>query len=439
MTTDKREGARDADSESWMNRRLWRIQPIRDALVIALIVGLLVLGSMLRLVTAPLLLALALAYLVEPIVVRLTRIRRVSREAAAIILIAASLLVVVAPVTVGIGVGAVQGGDFAVQFARTADTLRKSVDNPEDAALRAALPTKGWQSLRDYLVEQTQHVVSNDAAAPDQAAASPATADLPLQAAFLRWAIQRLEANADAIGNSVLSGGIGAMEAAVSTIRRLGVLAFGAFLTAFFFFFISSNYAGVLTFLRDLIPDEFRDEALTLIGKMDRVVAAFIRGRITIAAIQAIVFSVAYSLIGVPAALVLGPVVAVLSIVPYLAMIGAPVSIVLLWLEPNALGFMDSWWWTIGAPIVVYVAVQALDDYILTPMIQGKSTGMDTPTILFASITGGVLAGFYGLLLAIPVAACLKVALTDVFWPRVVAWKEGQVPDPLPFAARDDK
>ena len=62
-------------------------------------------------------------------------------------------------------------------------------------------------------------------------------------------------------------------------------------------------------------------------------------------------------------------------------------------------------------------------------MIQGKSTGMDTPTILFATLAGGSLMGIYGLLLAIPLAACLKILLQELFWPRFQEWIAGKRPD----------
>jgi predicted PurR-regulated permease PerM len=58
---------------------------------------------------------------------------------------------------------------------------------------------------------------------------------------------------------------------------------------------------------------------------------------------------------------------------------------------------------------------------------------MDVPTILFASIAGGALAGFYGLLVAIPAAACVKILLNEVFWPRFRAWSHGEAPDLLPI------
>ena len=107
-------------------------------------------------------------------------------------------------------------------------------------------------------------------------------------------------------------------------------------------------------------------------------------------------------------------------------------EIVLLWLE-NHTGFRGATWWIIGAPIVWYNVGQLLDDYVLTPVIQGRGTDLDTPTILFASIAGGALMGFYGLLVAIPLAACLKILIREVFWPRFRAWAEGKERDFLPI------
>jgi predicted PurR-regulated permease PerM len=89
------------------------------------------------------------------------------------------------------------------------------------------------------------------------------------------------------------------------------------------------------------------------------------------------------------------------------------------------------------APVVVFAVAQAMDDYVLTPRIQGQSTDMNTPAILFASLAGGVLAGVYGLLLAIPVAACLNILLKEVFWPKFKEWAEGRASDFLPIEGGD--
>ena len=80
--------------------------------------------------------------------------------------------------------------------------------------------------------------------------------------------------------------------------------------------------------------------------------------------------------------------------------VGVPLTLLLIWLDPPS-GFRSAWWWLTFGPFVVYQIGQMFDDYILTPRIQGKATDLDTPSILFASITGGVLAGLLALTLVV--------------------------------------
>ena len=101
--------------------------------------------------------------------------------------------------------------------------------------------------------------------------------------------------------------------------------------------------------------------------------------------------------------------------------------------QHNNGGLRGSTWWILLAPLVWYQIAQALDDYVLTPLIQGKSTDLDTPAILFASIGGGILLGFFGLLVAIPLAACAKILIKEVLWPRIQAWIRGETHDVLPL------
>lgn len=441
----------------WKQLHLWQIQPVRDALVLAAVLGLLYLGYVLSLVTVPLLLALALAYLFEPLVRRLTYRRRVSRAFVAASLIVLSVLVIVVPVGVGGAFAVMQGGKLAQGVARNTDALVYSVQHPADDAARAKVESSGrsWVRIRDYMVEQElrlrewrearekEATPQGDAAAPPDPAAEIALAVTPEPSdlyRLLQWGAGWVKENAAAIGKNALSatGGVagGVAGAAVATFTRVGAFIFGAFLTAFFFFFFCTGYGRVLAFWESLIPEKKKGRAFDLLGQMDAVIAGFVRGRLTICATMIGVYTLGFWLIGVPAPLIVGPIVGLLTIVPYAAgAVGIPLAMLLLWLEPS--GFLGTWqkewWWIVLGPLLVTGLVQFLDDYVLTPRIQGKTTNMDTPTILFASIAGGALAGIYGILLAIPVAACIKIMIKEVVWPRFQAWSQGKARDVLPI------
>ena len=490
----------------WLDRHLWQIQPVRDVLVLLAVFGVFWLGYKLSVVTVPLLLAITLAYLFEPVIVWLTKRRWFSRQGAAAGIIAAFAFVVVVPIAVGLIFASVQAVQLAGSLASSATAIQQAVDRPDDEyaqlQVRGRIPI--W--IRDQILEAkaraAERAEDQPPAADDEPADEPnatpddpvgetgeASSDPPAEDAeagelaqsdelsddraadapeneseiasengagvgdgeqsppdtivavtpedeageAMQLAIAWVAKNANAVTQRALQTGASAFDAFLRTVSSIAYIGFTLFLTAFFFYFVSSGYGKFLEFSGKFIPDDHREMTLDLLKKFDAVVSGFIRGRLTIAFIQSVVFSLGYWLIGVPAPVLLGVAVAVLSIVPYAALVGIPVSIALLWLESRT-GFRGEIWWTVGAPVGFYFIGQALDDYVWTPLIQGKSTGMDTPTILFATLAGGALMGVYGLLLAIPLAACLKILLQEVFWPRFQEWIAGKQPDFLPIS-----
>lgn len=482
----------------WRRLHLWQIQPLRDICVILLIIGLILLGQKLSLVTVPILLALTLSYLFEPLIRFATTRLRFSRSFSAALIILLSFLIVVVPVFVGAAVGISQGVRYASKLSTNIDTLVKSIDAPDNPSYRAALPSETWRKIRDELVDHEKSRIrgalkdasdaardalnsaipglksepkktdpsksdpaKSDPAKPDQAVPNPTdsgtsqpnsgttTTAAPDQTTIpaattptdtspiyegVRWSVNWLRTNAGTLSKQALSSGIDAVGSVTAAVTGFGVLLFQAFLTAFFFFSFSTGWPKVIAFGRSLLPHDNKRSIVSLIEKMDRAIAAFIRGRLTICAILTVHYSVGYFLIGVPAPFLLGPIVAILALFPYISGIGVPVAILLLYLEPHT-GIRAEWWWVVFAPVVVFMTAQALDDYVLTPTIQGKHTDMNVAMILFASISGGLLGGFYGLLLAIPAAACIRILIIEVVLPRIKAWSEGRAQDLLPIGA----
>jgi predicted PurR-regulated permease PerM len=486
---------------SMQHLHLLQIQPVRDLLVILLLFGVVYLGYVLRPLTIPLLLALALAYLFEPIVRRMTASGRIGRPVAAITIIFTMLLVVLLPVGFAATYGTIQGVHYGRQLGTNLGILNDSVRNPRDEERKERVIALGrpWVIMRNAMVgadrelsqggpppaEETPDAGVGEAApsqppspAPGQGTPRDADEELilprdeerlsqqeatpaagrsaagrdpqvgqpatdgeidPRQYArdALAWVNEWVQRSAASIGaafgRQALGTGADVLRLVWNVISRSIYVAFAAFLILFFFFFFSVSYQRVLNSLADLIPKWKRARTLEMIRKMDGVVSGFVRGRLIIMCIQTVMFIIGYWAVGVPAALVVGLVIGVLSLVPYMSLIGIPLTIILMWLQPSP----PVWWWVILAPTVVYFIVQLSDDYVWTPMIQGKATDMDIPSILFAVLAGGILAGFYGVLLAIPAAACIKILLKEAFWPRFKAWSDGRVKDFLPISRYD--
>lgn len=386
------------------------MQPVRDVLLALGVFAVFLMGQKISVVTVPLLIALMLAYLFEPVIVWVVYKLNIARRTAVIGIIAGMIGLVVIPATIGISLGLGQTILFGQEIMTNISAVQDAQKIPDLEEAHKQLRDSGsggaWITIHDYIRN----------ADPDSAAA------------INNWLID----NKDQVAQTAASVGIGTVNRVFGFLGAVFGLGFMGFLTAFFFFFVATEWVRVKGFGAELLPDKNRERIIELLGKFDGVISGFIRGRLTIAFLQAIVFSIGFYLIGVPGAFILGPAVAVLSIVPYLALIGVPIAIVLLWLEAHN-GLRGQWYWVVGAPTVFYFIGQALDDYVWTPVIQGKSTGMDTPSILFASLAGGALFGVFGLLIAIPIAACVKILIQEVFWPKFNDWAEGRAADPLPI------
>lgn len=458
-----------------MSRHLWQIQPVRDLLMIAAVLLVVYLGYVTRLVTVPLLLAMILAYMFEPLVRRATRGGRMSRQGAAAIIILLATVIGLVPAALALTFGTIQAVQGVQTLTRNVEWLIHSVDradpakkngreatSPDGAAPGSPAdsdkpeapdaepapteapgatgrprsqyesppamenaPGTGWVKIRDWVVaRQAEHRAQQGDLKEEPGVFAQSTA----------WVIKWLKDNRAQIGRTALQSGAGWAQTLLNAVTSLGYLAFSIFLVAFFFYFFCSGYGRVLAFWEGLIPERRKWRVVELLGQMDRVIAGFIRGRLTICACLMVFFTVAYGATGVPGFLVLGPLVGLLTLLPYVGGLGAPVAMLLMWLDTDGTGgWQEAWWWIIGAPLAISGLSQVLDDYVLSPLIQGKNTDMDMPSILFASIAGGTLAGVYGLILAIPAAACLKILIREVFWPRIKQWIDGQASDFIPL------
>ncbi|MCH7571430.1 MAG: AI-2E family transporter [Planctomycetes bacterium] len=382
---------------------VWQIQGVRDVLLFAAIVGVFWIGYMLRAVTVPLLVALLLAYLFEPLIKKLCqhpRIRRVHAVSGLLMVAGGSFLLVLAIV-------------MPLLIGQTIQGIRYTTDG--------SLHAKVSQLTADFVPETYQDEVMSivdylptDITEKSEPVADTNPIDLPVDV----WA-----------GITIL------MEKVFGFLGALVQASLLAFLIPFYFFFFSLWFDDVLQFARSMIPDKNKTRTLDLLGKMDKVIAGFVRGRIVISLIMGLMLAVGWMICGVPSAITLGLVVGVFCAVPYLGVIGVPLAVGFLFVsvhdQPHT---SDLWWvWVIVWPTVVFAIVQLVEGYVLTPMISGKATGLDPVTILVAVLAGGSVMGMYGMLLAIPLAGCGKILFTDVLLPRIRAWTEGKVSDPLPI------
>ena len=113
-----------------------------------------------------------------------------------------------------------------------------------------------------------------------------------------------------------------------------------------------------------------------------------------------------------------------LSIIPYAASVAWIIALLLKYLDvttgQNAAGF--DWMVVIIWPTLVYGVVQLIEGWILTPWVQSDSTNLSPVSVLIVVFIGGAIGGLYGLILAVPAAACLKIFAVRILLPRLEQW-----------------
>jgi len=139
---------------AWYDRHLWSIQPIRDLLLLASVFGVLYIGWLISIVTVPLLLAILLAYLFEPVMKKLHARLGVSRQVASAMVIVTAAVVVLVPLLVGVGYAALQAASLARSVTNNATLLSEVVASDNEGPTTEDLPSRGgWRFLGEELLE----------------------------------------------------------------------------------------------------------------------------------------------------------------------------------------------------------------------------------------------------------------------------------------------
>ncbi len=308
-------------------------------------------------VLLPFVTAMALAYLLDPLVQRIQRLG-VSRTVAALVIVAIFLVVVV---VLTILLVPVLGNQLSGLIERIPDYVER---------LRAliAQSSQGWLgTLVGERLPEAQKSLSG-------AAASAAG-----------WIGTFLA--------SLWSGG----KALLSVVSLLVIAPVVTF-------YLLLDWDRMVAAVDGWLPRHHRETIRSLIGEMDRAIAGFVRGQALCCIILGIFYCVALSLLGLNFALLIGLIAAVLSFIPY---VGTVVGLLLA----SAVAVTQFWpqWLPIGIAIGIFGIGQFFEGNVLQPYLVGKSIGLPPVWLMFSLLAFGYLFGFVGLLVAVPVAAAIGV------------------------------
>jgi predicted PurR-regulated permease PerM len=216
------------------------------------------------------------------------------------------------------------------------------------------------------------------------------------------WA-ERLGTYASDVASTILAPAGNALGSLLGgTLSVLGSAA-AALVVLVLGIYLLNDFDRITAGLQALIPLRWRGTVTRYAGDIDRMLSQFLRGQLTVMAILAVLYSVAYALLGVRLAVPIGIVAGMLNFIPYLGSGFALVAGLLM-------SLLDGWhFWQLVGVVLAYAAVQTLEGFVITPRVVGHTVGLSEIWVLVALFVGGELFGFLGVLLAVPAAAVAKI------------------------------
>lgn len=223
-------------------------------------------------------------------------------------------------------------------------------------------------------------------------------AGVRLDATGLRNAITHNLTQAGDIASTVLS------RVEQSTPVLLGFVA-DLLLIPIVSFYLLRDWDLLVERIDQLIPPRLRPRAERLARETDGVLSALIRGQLLVMAALAVYYSIGLGITGLKVALLVGIFTGLVSFIPYLGyfsgLLAACIAMAVQTQEVTPVVWVA----------VVYAVGQVLESGLLTPLLVGDRIGLHPVAVIFAILAGGQLLGFAGVLVALPVAAVAAVLL----------------------------
>lgn len=335
----------------------------RIAFILLAAAGLIYVGYLVKELVISFLLAFWVAYILEPAVNFLAR-RRIPRGVAVFILILVALLTISAVFLQATPV-------LIAELRQGAELLNRELPKLKDWG-QSLLP-QAWQdvSLR----------------------ADTLSGYLANWADRLQSAQPQILSIVKRVASSLFRGTLGALGAIVNFL-----------LFAVVTVYLLKDFDSLINWLKQLFPEHYQERLFMLVGQVDSSLRAFFRGQLIVCLILAAVYSAGLALVGAPLPIVMGLLAGLGNLMPYMGIvIGVLPAVGLTALKYEADPYR------LLAVLGIFAGGTILENVVLTPKIIGEKLQLHAVAIILSLLVWGKLLGFMGLLLAIPIAAVIKV------------------------------
>jgi predicted PurR-regulated permease PerM len=408
----------------------------------------------------PVAIAVILAYLLDPLVTKLTR-GALSRTRAILVIFTVAFLALVALVLWLAPTVSMQSANFArefpsytekardrvvdliVRFNRTfgASGVRGKPSSPTSGIVNFLLGTPPPHSSAAPSLTPPPPTTTTEVPPPDNL---PAETIAPAPGRISSADRQRLQAKLDKLIPDLARNIPTLAEKFWSILKKsiggfLGVTGFllSLVLVPIYLFFLLKERPRIERRWKDYLPlreSPLKDEIAEVLSQINYYVIAYFRGQLLVCLVDGTLIGSVLTLFGLNFAPLIGMLVVVLTMIPY-------IGIVVCWV-PAVLIAAFQWgdWWHPFWVTVIFVVIQNLEGMFYAPRIVGNSVGLHPMTVIVSIFVWGLLiGGLLGPILAVPLTATVKVLLMRYVWERRLRDEETAAIEQVPVVAESQR
>ncbi len=409
----------------FQRRTIWTaLTAVCIAALIALLVGVIYVGtrtiSFLQPLLIPFAVAGVLAYLLDPVVERLMK-WGLSRHKSVLLVFSFASLVFVGVLLIVIPIVFKQSAELAKVLPGYTTTAR---DKVATWAIQINDHLRKNYSMDLLRIGEPKPALPATIEKPQTLVESPTESNVFQSLMNGEWIQKELP--------SLMKDISGVVESSVGGF--LGVFGFlvSLIIVPLYLYYFLTDGPVIKEKWSDYVPlrnSKFKDEVVGTLNEINRYLIAFFRGQLVVSLINGVCTAIGLSLLGLKFGWLIGLTLCVVGIIPYLgvAICWIP-SVIIASVQGGSWMFSaDHQWWVFPLAVTgVFVFVQQFDGLFVTPRIVGESVGLHPMTVIASVFAWSlILGGLLGAILAVPMTAAMKVLFQRYIWQRTVI---GDVP-----------
>jgi predicted PurR-regulated permease PerM len=426
----------------WQQKTMWAALTALFVVFLVTVVGAAIwigtnIISYLQPILIPVAIALILAYLLDPLVTKMCK-GGLDRTKAVVLIFAIIFLALGGLVAWIVPTISMQSANFAKELPGYTQTARDRVVDlifrydrafgmPSSARAKSEVPTT---SFVNWLLGSPAPRAQATTTPSPAATPAPGTAASPSEVIAATPSSKLTTAERQRIQDAV-QGLIPGLERQLpawsekfwNLLKKsiggfLGVTGFllSLVLVPIYLFFFLKERPRIEKRWKDYLPlraSPLKDEVAEVLSQINHYIIAYFRGQLLVCLVDGVLIGSALTLIGLNFAPLIGALVVILTMIPY-------IGIVVCWV-PAVLIAAFQWgdWWHPFLVTVIFIGIQNLEGMFYAPRIVGTSVGLHPMTVIVSIFVWGLLiGGLLGPILAVPLTATVKVLLTRYVWGR---------------------